>query len=118
MLPAHAPLPTACSLPFHACAGSHTSILMSESLDGVSVAATRQNAGRLANGFTAARPPRAGGAGNCPAATVCASVTAACGPENVDRLSHVAPIAGAAKNIRASASFIVFSRGDPERVDL
>src|SRR5665213_3067151 len=116
MLPAHAPLPTACSLPFHpepaapepcAEAGSHTSILSSESFDGVSVAATRQNAGSFANGFTTTRPPRAGGAGNCPAATVCASVTATCGSENVDRLSHVAPIAEAATSKRHSVSLIM-----------
>ena len=49
MLPAHPPLPTAWNFPFHPDAGSQTSILMSESLDGVSVAATRQNAGSVAN---------------------------------------------------------------------
>jgi hypothetical protein len=40
--PLKAPLPTAWNLPFQPVAGSHTSILMSESLVGVSVAATRQ----------------------------------------------------------------------------
>src|SRR5215831_12384448 len=103
MLPAHAPLPTACSLPFQRVpvsgpaevpshAGSQTSILISESDVGVNVAAIRQNGGRFANAF-APRPPRPGGV-NCPAPTVCASVTAACGCENVERLSHVAPSAG------------------------
>jgi hypothetical protein len=58
MTPAQPPLPTAWNLPFHAVsaaaapsargAGSQTSILMSESLVGVSVAATRQNAGSFA----------------------------------------------------------------------
>jgi hypothetical protein len=39
-------------LPFHvALSGSHTSILMSESLDGVNVAATLQNAGSAAYGL-------------------------------------------------------------------
>ena len=47
--PCHAPLPTAWNLPFQPEMGNHTSILMSESLEGVSVAATRQNAGRPAN---------------------------------------------------------------------
>jgi hypothetical protein len=39
-------LPTAWNLPFHPAIGSQTSTLMSESLDGWIVAATRQNAGR------------------------------------------------------------------------
>ena len=43
--PLNAPLPTAWNLPFHPDAGNQTSILMSESLVGFSVAATRQNAG-------------------------------------------------------------------------
>src|SRR5438552_7224197 len=105
MLPAHAPLPTASSLPFHPDTGSHTSILMSESLDGVRVAATRQNEGNAANGL-APRPPRGFGGMNCPGPTVCASVTATCGCDTVDRLSQVAPIAGAATRTNAIASFI------------
>jgi hypothetical protein len=43
MAPLKAPLPTDWSLRFQLLAGSHTSILMSESFDGRSVAATRQN---------------------------------------------------------------------------
>src|SRR6476659_4934794 len=96
MLPAHAPLPTASSFPFQPDTGSQTSILMSESDEGVSVAATRQNGGSCANGLPPPLPPRGFGAVNCPAATVCASVTATCGCENADRLSHVADHAGAA----------------------
>ena len=46
--PAQPPLPTAWNLPFQSAAGSQTSTLMSESLVGLSVAATRQNSGRLA----------------------------------------------------------------------
>src|SRR5882724_1014558 len=100
MLPAHAPLPTASNLPFHpppppANVGSQISILMSESLEGVSVAATRQNGGSAAKGFPP-RPPRGFGGLNCPAPTVWASVTATCACEKVDKLSQVAPIAGAA----------------------
>src|SRR5678816_4946504 len=77
MVPAHPPLPTAWNFPFHF-AGSHTSILMSESLDGISVAATRQNAG--SDAYTrdtcgGAPPCRAAPGGvNAPAATSCAIV--------------------------------------------
>src|SRR5215471_14462839 len=49
MVPAHAPLPTDSSFPFHPDSGSHTSIRISESLAGVNVAATRQNAGTFLN---------------------------------------------------------------------
>src|SRR5712692_2277937 len=95
MVPAHAPLPTDWSLPFQPDAGNHTSILMSESLVGVSVAATRQNSGNCANGFEPPRPPPALPAGgvNCPAATVRASVTAALGCPHDMRLSHDAALA-------------------------
>src|ERR1041385_7916876 len=105
ILPAHAPLPTACSLVFQPAAGSQTSILMSESLEGVSVAATRQNDGRFAKAFPP-RPVRPAGSVNCPAPTVCASVTATCGCEKDERLSHGAPTAGAAARRNARASFI------------
>src|SRR5512138_1587116 len=63
MLPAHAPLPTACSFVFQLAAGSQTSILMSESLEGVSVAATRQNGGRVAKTLLP-RPARPLGSAN------------------------------------------------------
>src|SRR5215470_5358720 len=119
MLPAHAPLPTASSFPFHAPspeteveAGNHTSILMSESPDGVSVAAIRQNAGRFVKA-SPPRPPRPFGGVNCFAPTGCASVTATCACENVDRLSQVAPIAGVAKRTNAIASFMTVSVGRP-----
>src|SRR5437867_6665643 len=45
MEPAQPPLPTAWNFPFQFASGIHTSILISESLDGFSVAATLQNAG-------------------------------------------------------------------------
>src|SRR5690349_5526020 len=90
MLPVQPPLPTAWKRPFQPVlptapsargSGSHTSILMSESLVGVSVAATRQNAG------AAAKKRRAAGAGggagrggtNVPAATGSAALTVICG---------------------------------------
>src|SRR6266850_2973583 len=91
MLPAHPPLPTACSFPFQPEeAGNQTSIVISESLDGFSVAATRQNAGRLA--YENPRP-RAAGLTNAPGGTVCASVIVVFGSESAARLSHVAAIA-------------------------
>lgn len=50
------PLPTAWNVPFHSIVGSRTSILMSKSDDGRSVAATRQKPGRRLNCCTAAGP--------------------------------------------------------------
>src|ERR1700676_5172648 len=46
MDPAQPPLPTAMNLPFQPDAGIQTSTLMSESVEGFMLAATRQNAGR------------------------------------------------------------------------
>src|ERR1700721_220631 len=46
MEPPQPPLPTARNLPFHPATGSHTSIPISESLVGLSIAATRQKGGR------------------------------------------------------------------------
>src|ERR1700679_403047 len=71
MVPAQPPLPTDLSFPFQlASVGNHTSILISESLDGVRVAWTRQKEG---TSLTLAAPG-AGvcGAVNCPSATICA----------------------------------------------
>src|SRR5207247_1925151 len=76
---------------------------MSESLDGVSVAITRQNAGVFAYGLVAAPRPRPAaaprpattGATKVPAATLCAVSTLACGSVSDARLSHVAATAGA-----------------------
>src|SRR5688572_19807544 len=93
MFPFQPPLPTAWNLPFQPDAGSQTSILMSDSLEGVSVAATRQKAGRSLNGLP---PPRPAGAVNAPAATGCAIVIVASGSFNDDRLSQVAALAGPA----------------------
>src|SRR5437588_574727 len=73
MNPAQPPLPTDCSLPFHPETGSQTSILISESLEGLSFAATRQNAGSLLYAETpAAGDPLGPGGINSPAATTCA----------------------------------------------
>src|ERR1043166_6704890 len=108
IVPAYPPFPTAWNFPFHtALSGSHTSILTSESLDGVSVACTRQNAGSAAYGFgwlprapprpapRPAAPSRAGAAGgaggvNAPAATACAEVIRAFCSGSTLRPSQVA----------------------------
>ena len=90
--PAQPPLPTAWNFPFHPEAGSQTSNLMSESDDGVSVAATRQNPGSFLN---ACPPPPAAGGVNPPAATVWANVMVVLGSFSDDRLSHEPAAAGA-----------------------
>src|SRR6187399_1422349 len=115
MLPFQPPLPTIRNLPFHAVlpgapaargAGSHTSILMSESAVGLSVAATRQNAGRSAN----ALPPRPPGCENAPAATASAAVIVALGSASDARLSQVAACAVAVVSVEAIANPKVATR--------
>ena len=86
MAPAQPPLPTAWNFPFQSAAGSQTSILMSESVDGVSVAATRQKAGRRLNCGTAAA--LAPGSVNPPAGTICARVIEVFGSAIDDNRSH------------------------------
>src|SRR5665213_591936 len=88
MVPAHAPLPTDCSLPFQALAGIQTSIPISESFDGFSVAVTRQNAGRRLYTAPAFGPRPPGGVGNAPAATGSAAVTVVFGNTTEATLSH------------------------------
>src|SRR5258706_8610735 len=98
--PLNAPLPTAWNLPFQPDAGNQTSILMSESLVGFSVAATRQNAGSAVKS-----PASPGGSGvNAPACTDAATVMVAWGSAIFARSLHepVAATAGAglARNAR------------------
>src|SRR6478672_3429489 len=58
MAPLNAPFPTARNLPFQPAAGIQSSILISESVDGLNVAAMRQNArGALIDEGVAAGPP-------------------------------------------------------------
>src|SRR6185436_7022854 len=87
--PLNAPFPTAWSFPFQFAAGSQTSILMSESLDGFSVAATRQNAGSVLAASPPRPPPRAPGCVKPPAGTACARVIAVLGSVNDIRLSQL-----------------------------
>src|SRR5437879_3155990 len=94
MNPAQPPLPTDCSLPFHPETGSQTSILISESLEGLSFAATRQNAGSLLYAETpAAGDPLGPGGINSPAATTCAEVIVVFACERVAKPSQEATTA-------------------------
>src|SRR5262245_48166972 len=67
---------------------------MSESLLGVSVAATRQNSGSALYGLLPPPPPRAPGGENCPVGTTWADVIFASFKARPARLSHVAGNAG------------------------
>src|SRR5215471_11829909 len=99
MLPAQPPLPTAWYLLFQFSAGSHSSISMCESAEGVNVSATRQNAGSTGGTGVAPRPAGAGvGAG-----AAAGAAAARYGPAAMD----------SAEVIVASASFreLNFSQG-------
>src|SRR5579862_4207344 len=97
MVPFQPPLPMACKSLFQPAADSQTSILMSESLDGVSVAMTRQKAGRPLKSSAFDRPgPGTAGGVNAPAATLCADVMVTFGKLSLERLSHVDPPVAAA----------------------
>src|SRR5262245_30549760 len=63
---------------------------MSESLLGVSVAATRQNSGSVLYELLPPPPPRATGGENCPAGTTWADVIFPSVKATAARLSHVA----------------------------
>src|SRR5688572_25386608 len=89
IVPAHPPLPTARNLPFHPDAGNQISVLMSESLDGVSVAVTRQNGGNREKALPAAPPrPDPTGEVNAPAATTCAESILELGRATLARFWH------------------------------
>jgi len=85
--------------------------LISESLDGLSVAATLQNAGRfVSDGFacTAVDP----GAVNVPAETVWASEIVVFGNERAVRLSHVAAFTDVATSVipaNRTANLMIFT---------
>jgi hypothetical protein len=95
-------------LRFHPDAGSQTSILMSESLVGFNVAATRQNAGRSLKATTGGGPPVVSPGGvNLPAATGCASVIVVFGNASDAMLSQVVAQHDGANKLIAKSSFIV-----------
>jgi hypothetical protein len=87
IVPPRPPLPAACTLRFHPDAGSHTSIRMSESGEGVSFAVMRQNAGSVLNTAAAAALFPEGGA-NAPAWIVSADVTVPFCRRTCDSDSH------------------------------
>src|SRR5437879_2696919 len=93
MAPAKPPLPCPWYLPFQPEAGSHTSILMSESLDGLTSATTRQKAGTSLN---IGIPDSAPAGTNAPAATVLAEMIVVSASFRTVNLSQVAAKAGAA----------------------
>src|SRR5262245_6203549 len=97
--PASPPLPADWKFPFHPEVGIHTSILISESLVGFNVAATRQNSGTSLKA-AAPRAPAPGGV-NWPAATACTVVMVVFGSESDLRLSQ-----GTASNRAAKIRFI------------
>src|SRR5215469_16549994 len=96
MEPVHPPLPLARNFLFQPEAGIHTSIRISESLEGLSVAATRQNAGKSGK----ADALGVGGAKR-PASIVRATVISASGGPTERRPSQGAP---AADNRAATSS--------------
>src|SRR5215469_10024592 len=85
MVPAQPPLPTASNFPFQFTIGSQTSILMSESDEGVRVAATRQKAGNSVNCWVA---ELVAGRENVPTGTTWARVIEVFRSAKDDRLSH------------------------------
>src|SRR6266576_6339272 len=85
MVPAQPPLPTAWNFPFQSTAGIQTSILMSESDEGVSVAATRQKVGSWLNCGVAGSVP---GRANVPVGTTWARVIEVFGSARDNRLLH------------------------------
>src|SRR5579871_7005439 len=80
------------NLPFHAAdGGSQISILISESLVGLMVAATRQNAGRFwyATSPGCSFSEKEAGGVKAPGVTEDAIVITVCGSESLERLSQV-----------------------------
>jgi hypothetical protein len=95
------------SLPFQAAAGgSQTSILISESLDGLMVAATRQNVGRslyAGSPGCSLKENEAGGV-KAPGVTEAAIVIEVCGSESLERSSQAAAGKPRAQNSKADAA--------------
>jgi hypothetical protein len=90
--------------------GSQTSILISESLDGVKVACTRQNAGKpLKSAIFTRNGPGAAGGMKAPAPTLSADVIVTWGRLRRERFSHVDPPVGAASSEAAGISSDIIS---------
>src|SRR5258706_8671748 len=87
--PVNAPLPTAWNFWFQSADGNQTSIAMSESLDGLSLAATRQNArGAVTVAFASSAAVPFDVGLNGPASTARASVMVAFGSESAASFSQ------------------------------
>src|SRR5262245_4069901 len=83
---------------------------MSESLEGFSVAATRQNAGRLAAAGGAPRPP---GGVNPPAATACTLVMVAFGMASAARLPQAPAACTRGENAVATPARVAATSAAP-----
>src|SRR5689334_13748671 len=101
--PAKPPLPAVAKRPFQPDAGSQTSNWMSESAEGLIDPVTLQKAGTSTGGPCG----RASG----PAATACALAMVVARRASLDRLSQVAPVAGAAARGRRSRNGTVAIMG-------
>src|SRR5262245_17360476 len=97
MTPWKPPPPVPRKRPFQIVLGSQTSILMAESLIGVSVAVTRQNGGSPVSGA----PP---GGTNVPVSLSAADVMVACCSGRLARLVQGVAAAGAAPNAATAIS--------------
>src|SRR5580765_6685464 len=101
MTPAAPPLPVPRNLPFQTeTGGIHSSILMCDSGVGVSVAATRQNAGVFIGAAVAAAP----GARNVPASTGVAAVIVASCSVSLPSASHDPEVCAAADAVTHNTS--------------
>src|SRR5579883_2545712 len=115
MTPAHPPPPTNSNLPFQF-SGSQTSMSISESDEGLSVAATLQNAGTVSPAFCPPRwPPRpppalAPGGVNVPAGTGSAIVMVVFGRETDLRLAQGVVASAAENSTTAILAIICTSR--------
>src|SRR5580704_3090800 len=112
MVPPAPPLPVPRNLPFQLPdGGSHTSILMCESGDGLTVAATRQNAGTVTDGAPAGAPWTLNG----PASTAVADVMVVSGSVKADSRSHGPAAACARKTGNGHATTMANRTTGPNR---
>src|SRR5271165_90836 len=100
-MPANPPLPMPCSLPFQPVSGIHTSILISESVVGLAMTTTRQNAGTPLYGAVRSRLLEGpGGPANPPASTTSAKMVVA--PEIFDSISGLQELSARTTRLEAS----------------
>src|SRR5947199_3332232 len=108
MAPLHPPFPAAWNAPFQPDAGIQTSILISESAEGLMVAATRHNAGSVPSAVARAGGGVDAGSVSLPASTASAVVIVVFGSLNDCRASQepaaCGPCAESAHAIAVAAS--------------